>query len=91
MRIDILMEKVQYSNDFEKQDSYFLENNSIGYPMNISSVRTFLFGFLPPKFKDIPYRVAIDNKSEIVIEVYFDYDLNLLRDYKINSIINKNV
>jgi hypothetical protein len=78
-------------------------NNSSGYelfdtkskvidfnPTNMDEIRKYIINYLPDYLKSHFYSIFIINKSEKTnINVYFEYNKNIIRDLKINRVLNK--
>lgn len=75
------------SSDYELFDSRFkvIDFN----PMNMDKVRMYIFNYLPNYLKDQLYSISIVDKNDKTnINVYFEYNKNIIRDLKINRVLN---
>ena len=58
-------------------------------PMNMDKVRMYIINYLPIYLKNHFYSISIVHKNKKTnINVYFEYNKNIIRDLKINKVLN---
>ena len=75
------------SSNYELFDTRFklVDFNSI----NMDEIRMYIINYLPKYLKNQFYSISIVHKNEKTnINVYFEYNKNIIRDLKINKVIN---
>jgi hypothetical protein len=75
------------SSDYELFDTRF----KVVYfnPINMDEIRKYIINYLPNYLKNQFYSISIIHKNEKTnINVYFEYNKNIIRDLKINRVLN---
>jgi hypothetical protein len=78
---------INNSSDYELFDTRFKVIDF--HPMNMDKVRMYILNYLPNYLKNQFYSISIVDKNDKTnINVYFEYNKNIIRDLKINRVLN---
>lgn len=86
MRLNLYIQKNINSDEYEifKTD-YVLYDTSI---LNIENMRMFLINYFKGEFDNTEYKIKILKDNKTVVNVFFNYDTCIKRDFQINKILN---
>lgn len=79
---------IDNSVEYELFDSRVPNDLKIDTP-NMDEIRKYIIGYLPKHLKEQYYSISTVIENNIInINVYFDYNKNIIRDLKITKVLN---
>lgn len=79
---------IDNSVEYELFDSRVPNDLKINTP-NMDEIRKYIIGYLPKHLKEQYYSISVVIENNIInINVFFEYNKNIIRDLKITKVLN---
>jgi len=87
-----------YIQNRNSEDYDLYKNQHINYDIgiNIDKIRTYLINHIDNDtdsyfFTNLQYKIVVEHKDDIVVNVYFEYEKQIKREIQINKVLDEEI